>query len=495
MALNAMNEALYIARTLTMDYFFCPAVGMEVNSEQARTAALSVFAPLLDQVDTQMERRNVNLKYIGEVYIPDVPLFRENITHEDGLVGWLRTTRVRKEALWNEIYQKRREHAQDTWRSAMRFMAARIDKIVRLVIVMLHKNIRGFPETEWMRRYAAFGGGTLSIDKKIEGGDFVVEDMEDWYKVVGGLGPDVENIARKAGTEDVQYIYQTYTTITGPVDKRRVAGKFVDLLGAEIACSLGWMNNTEFREPMAQGSDGVDFTEETRWRYGSFPFKSNYYKEHKSALDAFMIRESEHVNITMLGSEVSQTYWNGYTLRFPGEMSWLTRLPNRKDWMDEEGNFKEGAFIEVAMLEWGDYDEIEDDLLKVRTAAEMASAEADPEEAIEAGEPDEFGRRLMQPGDPKGASPEVDIGVAAPDPWLSKTPAKVWQPRPGTFFEDPIFGRGRSLSFGRVVVIQAPAPAPGGGESMGIGPFTYTGKNSWVLMSLLILLLLFFLFR
>ena len=34
----------------------------------------------------------------------------------------------------------------------MRFMSARIDKIVRLVIVMLHKNIRGFPETDWMRR-------------------------------------------------------------------------------------------------------------------------------------------------------------------------------------------------------------------------------------------------------------------------------------------------------------------------------------------------------
>ena len=131
----------------------------------------------------------------------------------------------------------------------MRFMTARIDKIVRLVIVVLHKNIRGFPETEWMRRYAAFGGGTLSSDKNIEGGDFVVEDMEDWYKVEGGQGPDVEDMDRKPDTgDDVQYIYYTYDPITGPVDKRRVAGKMVDLIGAEIACSLGWLNNTEFKD-------------------------------------------------------------------------------------------------------------------------------------------------------------------------------------------------------------------------------------------------------
>ena len=91
MALNAMNEALFIARNLTMDFFFCPAIKMDVNGEQARTAALSVFAPLFDEVDTQMERTQVHKKNIGKVDIPDVPLFRENTDQEDGLVGWLRT--------------------------------------------------------------------------------------------------------------------------------------------------------------------------------------------------------------------------------------------------------------------------------------------------------------------------------------------------------------------------------------------------------------------
>ena len=71
----------------------------EVNGEQARTAALSVFAPLFDEVDTQMERIKVHKKNIGKVDIPDVPLFRENTDQEDGLVGWLRTIRVNKEAL------------------------------------------------------------------------------------------------------------------------------------------------------------------------------------------------------------------------------------------------------------------------------------------------------------------------------------------------------------------------------------------------------------
>ena len=205
--------------------------------------------------------------------------------------------------------------------------------------------------------------------------------------------------------------------------------------------------------------------------------------------------EDHYPNVTMLGSELSRDYWNGYTLRFPGEQSWLTRLPNRKDWMDEEGNFKEGAFIEVSLLRWGEFDDSHDnmDLWKIRTAAEIASEEAQ-EYGLEAGQPDLLHRRLMQPGDPKGAMPEVDMDVPAKAVRLSQTPAKA-PGLPGSFFVDPIFGRGRSLSFGRVVVIQAPAPAPGGGESMGIGPFTYTGKNSWVLMSLLIMLLLFFLFR
>ena len=163
MALSAMNEALFIARCFTMDYFICQATGMEKNGEQARAAALSVFAPLFDEVDNQMNRRKVHQKMIGNVIIPDVPSFgTENQTPEEGLVGWLRTIRVRKEVLWNDIFKSRREHAEATWTSAMRFMSARIDKVVRLVIVMLHKNIRGFPETEWMRRYAAFGGGTRS---------------------------------------------------------------------------------------------------------------------------------------------------------------------------------------------------------------------------------------------------------------------------------------------------------------------------------------------
>ena len=69
MALNAMNEALFIARNLTMDFFFCPAIKMEVNGEQARTAALSVFAPLFDEVDTQMDRNQVHKKNIGKVVL------------------------------------------------------------------------------------------------------------------------------------------------------------------------------------------------------------------------------------------------------------------------------------------------------------------------------------------------------------------------------------------------------------------------------------------
>ena len=168
--------------------------------------------------------------------------------------------------------------------------------------------------------------------------------------------------------------------------------------------------------------------------------------------------------------------------------------------MDAEGNFKEGAFVETALFQWGEFDDSYEDMdhWKIRTAAEIAGEEADG--TLEVGKPDIEGRRLMQPGDPQGAIPEVDMGVQQPVR-LSKTPLPGKE-EVGTFFVDPVFGRGRSLSFARgsVVVIQAPAqapaPAPGAGaESMGIGPFSYKGKNAWVLMALLILLLLFFLFR
>jgi hypothetical protein len=107
----------------------------------------------------------------------------------------------------------------------------------------------------------------------------------------------------------------------------------------------------------------------------------------------------------------------------------------------------------------------------------------------------------MQPGGAPGAWPEVEITGGDTDPEetarLVGTPEQVGEMGVLPVYRVPLFGRGRSISFGRqLVVIQAPAAPPaGGGESMGIGPFTYTGKNSWVLMSLLIMLLLFFLFR
>ena len=56
MALNAMNEALLIARQFAMDYFICPAMGLEPKSKMAKFAAISIFIPLFKLVDIQMER-------------------------------------------------------------------------------------------------------------------------------------------------------------------------------------------------------------------------------------------------------------------------------------------------------------------------------------------------------------------------------------------------------------------------------------------------------
>ena len=66
MALNAMNEALLIARQFAMDYFICPAMDYDPankarspyapTSKEAKFAAISIFLPLFNLVDIQMER-------------------------------------------------------------------------------------------------------------------------------------------------------------------------------------------------------------------------------------------------------------------------------------------------------------------------------------------------------------------------------------------------------------------------------------------------------
>ena len=511
MALNAMNEALYIARQFAMDYFICPAMGYEPMSKIAKTAAISIFIPLFKLVDIQMERKENKMPahIIGEVDIPDVPLFRENTQLaglQETITGWLKTIYERKQILWTEIYTKRRDNAQDTWRSAMRVMAGRIDTVVTMVIVMLHKNIRGFPETEWMRRYAAFGGGTRTGDIEITGGEFAVENMEDHYKLVNGKAPGVEDRDRDGNI-------RTYRTITGPIKTQLATQSHktkVKLYGAELACTDGWINEETFVGMFFGGNNNkrpkyIRFRDETKWRYGAFPFKSQLFEANKARIVGWIeARDSDtgtNSNISLLIQTLSNQYWNGYILR-PGKKWGTVRLPNRRAYWDG-AEFKEGAFTASDLIVTGEAEPRK--IWRPRTIKEMLAVEEKDRDRLflPTGEalPDLLERRLMQPGGAPGAWPEVMVARGKVDPEetakLVGTPEKVGDMGVLPVYRVPLFGRGRSVSFSRqVVVIQAAAAPPaGGGESMGIGPFTYTGKNSWVLMSLLIMLLLFFLFR
>ena len=327
--------------------------------------------------------------------------------------------------------------------------------------------------------------------------------MEDHYKVVNGKAPGVEDRAKDNAI-------RSYRTITGPVKTTKAMESHktgVKLYGAELACTDGWINHETFTSMFSGGDNNkrpkyIRFLDETKWRYGAFPFKSQFFESNKAKIVNWIeARDSDsdaNTNVSLLVQTLSNPYWNGYILR-PVKKWGTVRLPNRKAYWDGE-EFKEGAFTASDLIVTGEAEPRK--IWRPRTIAEMLAVEEKDKDRLflqGAALPDLLERLMMQPGGAPGAWPEQKIVSTEINPEetarLTGTPEKVGDAGVLPVYRVPLFGRGRSLSFGRqVVVIHAPAPA-GGGESMGIGPFTYTGKNSWILMSLLILLLLFFLFR
>ena len=201
MALQAQAEAFYLLRELTIKWMFqnlgradrsTPFL-KQPNQAGGVTQVASIFAPLLEQIDLQMLRRDSRA---GEKII-DVPLFREGVklttfpspSKLPGFRRWYVAIRARKMELWQRLFEKFPRTIEQDWRAAMHYLTKRIELLTTLTLVCIHKNVRGFPETQWMRRYAHFGGGTYDGGDPIDGGEFGVEDLDDRFRHEKGNPP------------------------------------------------------------------------------------------------------------------------------------------------------------------------------------------------------------------------------------------------------------------------------------------------------------------
>ena len=64
----------------------------------------------------------------------------------------------------------------------MYHLAKKCEILATCTLVCIHKNVRGFPETALMRRYAEFLGGTSNGPPEIGNGEFGVVNLDEYYK-------------------------------------------------------------------------------------------------------------------------------------------------------------------------------------------------------------------------------------------------------------------------------------------------------------------------
>ena len=387
MALQAQAEAFFILKELTIKWMF-----MNMGRPERKSPLLkqphqaggvvhveSIFAPLLAQIDRQMLRRPAN----KSEKIIDVPLFSEQValttfpgpSKLPGFRRWYVAIRVRKMELWQRLFEKYPRTLEQDWRAAMHYLTRRIELLTTLTLVCIHKNVRGFPETSWMRRYAHFGGGTYDGGDPIDGGEFGVEDLEERYmKKEAEEQQDVEDrVLDDQGRRSTAIL--VFRSIYGDEGGSATAGNIVNkspnagwlkpgvghsrgsrplknaiVMGAGWAMTNGWINNNTFVNAMGhagRSNTNVVFSEETRWRYGAFPFQSNWFNDSSrhAEIVGYLTERLPGLNMKRLQAKLSDGYMDAYLLPAYGDMQEI-RLPSIQGWYNmETGRPYEGAFI------------------------------------------------------------------------------------------------------------------------------------------------------
>jgi len=513
MAMQAMSEAFYILRQLTVKWMF---TNLGTNYIIGTRQMQSLFSPLLDQIDKQLQRDRYPRR--GGEKVCEVPLFAEmekcpNDQHgHRGFRAWWYTIRERKMRFWRTLVEKYPNNLQEDWKAGMYYLTRRIELMTTLTLVCIHKNVRGFPETQWMRRYAAFGGGTLNDE--VGGGEFGVENLDDRYKMVvgeDGDGADVQDRVVNADgvrTNAVLTFNAFYGDLGGTGDAYKQTNQSPNagygvkvnsktiyplrravIIGAAWAMTPGWINDNTFVNAMENRKRrDVVFSAETRWRYGAFPFKSHFFtSDSRHAEIVKLLRKRVRgLDTKKLEATLSDGYMNAYKLVYFGTRTEL-RLPAIQTWYNPKtGVPYEGAFINGPLHNYMAAGGKKKATLKKWGPPTWQDEHAGIDR-------DQYG--LQQPGQMPGAEPDDMSPIPQPHSGelqeLQTTPHKGGEDRPGMYVgEIP-----RQPQFGPATIIIQPAPAPGSGGSLAVGPFSFTGEGAWWLGALLILLLLFFLFR
>ena len=93
-----------------------------------------------------------------------------------GFRRWWYTIRLRKMELWGRLHgiNNGAGNLRTDWLAAMTYMSKRIELMTTLTLVCIHKNIRGFPETQ-----CHFGGGTWTDIQEMDGGEVGVADLRE----------------------------------------------------------------------------------------------------------------------------------------------------------------------------------------------------------------------------------------------------------------------------------------------------------------------------
>ena len=313
-----------------------------------------------------------------------------------------------------------------------------------------------------MRRYCQFGGGTLSTHKPISGGMFLRPHIEkfrynytdvqerfhttsdkyiqwdgqvslynEWFGDLGGTAASMKVVnnnpnSGKTGYDDdgdalmVRVTKKHKGWVKGEEEEQEIEWKMPHkvVISAGWAMTDGWMNNDGFIKniPHLIKVNNVQFSEETRWRYGAFPFTSVWFQDearNTMLVDLLKIR-LPGLDTVRLQTPLTNEYFDAYHIvrgQDPRAAKTHRQLPARQDWFDHEsGAAHQGAFVSGSLVNFdpeANKPERDGDLTKMWGPPHWIPQ--DQQYSLAADE-----RGLQQPGSRKGALPTDMSGVNQP---------------------------------------------------------------------------------
>ena len=597
MAFQAIEEAFYILKQLTIRDMMGVSQTIRLSSKGGQDKVKSVFLPLLLQIDRMYASYNESAKTGPKVCAMGPMSAKSDVCKYDstgyrGFRGWYFALRLEKQRLWTELSSSGNiASRRSSWDAAMFHLAQRCELLATCVMVCIHKNVRGFPETGLMRRYAQYAGGTTGTVKVIGTGEFGVENLNDHYKGLqeSGLDPSYGDYAdvdfinprtnaiicygawygdwgmckpvtnRQKGIDtaanahpnkgkkcevrvgEVSHGFHTIWPRMKQIESKKyipdtdAAPHFI-CIGAGWAMTDGWLNDHTFEPTMDShrvlGNDKhftikghrtqqiIKFSEETRFRYGVFPFLMNHPRLEKLITVADMLGRGNKyaIDLKRLIVPLSENYMDNFKLVYRGKKSKgvdMWQLPAIQDWYEvSTGRPYEGAFLERSLTN-------EDSIEMYENNPKGQWRDQDPWVPGRDGVSKEShypsrvkGFGLEQPGNSqKGAQKDnikaagyvkyqqsLIVGRGSRDlirvmttPTTPKRPGSRGEMYQGPIPDTPQFG---PPGLQQPIVIHIDRPEGGQGRpEVSVGPFSFKGEGAQILGLLMILLLLYFLFR